>query len=366
MAEDGEANQLERRVEGVLVREDHPRIIIISDHDKETAIPFAAFGKSLIMADDDDNDDADIFMGGSILASIFGSNNETETGHVDKVTSTTRTPRPVHAEEFEPAVEAAKNPSSTDNGSGVGDREATETSHDGEWIAQDSNSAIPVGPKSNNEENELRAPETFTPIVYTGANHTGAENHEPAAEAMLGAATSVDHSAHAAADRSSSKQTDDGKNGYPVSAPPWATKTILTAHASAETDEGESYSEGGFSSEEEEPESTQVRQQNISNALPTPDQSQKKEKKTKKSRGWSTEEQNALAESVRHVVENYGRDEGEWRMWEMVHERLGDVHGVEKTPGACRNWYCRKLRVVTGFDERQNPNPDRLVTCAQK
>lgn len=184
MAEDGEANQLERRVEGVLVREDHPRIIIISDHDKETAIPFAAFGKSLIMADDDDNDDADIFMGGSILASIFGSNNETETGHVDKVTSTTRTPRPVHAEEFEPAVEAANNPSSTDNGSGVGDREATETSHDGEWIAQDSNSAIPVGPKSNNEENELRAPETFTPIVYTGANHTGAENHEPAAEAV--------------------------------------------------------------------------------------------------------------------------------------------------------------------------------------
>ncbi|KAK8180394.1 hypothetical protein IWZ00DRAFT_534232 [Phyllosticta capitalensis] len=83
-------------------------------------------------------------------------------------------------------------------------------------------------------------------------------------------------------------------------------------------------------------------------------------------RGWTPEQEAALAESVRYVVGNGGLEELVWQMWEIIAERVNEVHGVQKTMSACRNWYNRRLRKKTGFDERKTPNPDSLVSCSQE
>ncbi|KAK8180381.1 uncharacterized protein BKA78DRAFT_363477 [Phyllosticta capitalensis] len=80
---------------------------------------------------------------------------------------------------------------------------------------------------------------------------------------------------------------------------------------------------------------------------------------------WTIEENNALIESVRYVVSHGGHDEKVWDMWELIAERLEDIHGYKRTHKACKIWWGRKLRSVSGFDERKTPNPNRMTTSAQ-
>ncbi|KAK8224667.1 hypothetical protein HDK90DRAFT_528715 [Phyllosticta capitalensis] len=92
----------------------------------------------------------------------------------------------------------------------------------------------------------------------------------------------------------------------------------------------------------------------------------KASKPKKTTRGWSKDQEGALAESVRYVVEHGGHDEDVLEMWEIIGERVRKVHNVDKSGTACRMWYCRKLRARIGFDERKTAKPENLVTCAQK
>ncbi|KAK8228284.1 hypothetical protein HDK77DRAFT_486785 [Phyllosticta capitalensis] len=79
---------------------------------------------------------------------------------------------------------------------------------------------------------------------------------------------------------------------------------------------------------------------------------------------WTEEENQALIESVKWAVRNKEPEVTVLGMWEIIAARMEETHGFYRTDNACRIWYNRKLRKISGFDERNTPNPNRMTTSS--
>jgi hypothetical protein len=52
-------------------------------------------------------------------------------------------------------------------------------------------------------------------------------------------------------------------------------------------------------------------------------------------------------------------------LFEFISAQLRQRYGISRNPGACKNEWSRRLRSLTGIDERKVKNPDKLATSIQ-
>lgn len=64
-----------------------------------------------------------------------------------------------------------------------------------------------------------------------------------------------------------------------------------------------------------------------------------------------------IAEQQVHLVEE---------KWLVISRRLRDLHGIDRSPAAVKNYWNRGGREQTGIDERRKTRPDKMTTSVQK
>ena len=87
--------------------------------------------------------------------------------------------------------------------------------------------------------------------------------------------------------------------------------------------------------------------------------------KNPKGANWTDEEKAQVATLMREIMGSSSDVSKTEKRWQVVRDRLQDRYGVDRTHTAVKNYWNREGRQTSGLDERNKPNPNKLVTGVQ-
>ena len=87
--------------------------------------------------------------------------------------------------------------------------------------------------------------------------------------------------------------------------------------------------------------------------------------KAPKGANWTDQEKQWVAALMRELMDSNSEVSKTEKRWIVVRDRLQERYGVDRTHTAVKNYWNREGRQTSGLDERNKPNPNKLVTGVQ-